>query len=178
MRNTDTIIIPVCKKRILLLFMASMLVATLGLWFLAQSWYSSAVEDYYMTFLGLALLVVCGCLSILWFKQLFTTKAGLELTDEGIVDLSASKGGSLIRWNDIVNFETKRIYPSNTPMLMIHVRNPDSYINKASNMARKSLLQMNWNIYETPLALTSTAFRTNTGDLQSILQTEWKKHQA
>ena len=52
---------------------------------------------------------------------------------------------------------------------MLHVKNPQEYIDKQTSGFKRKILEMNFNMYATPLSITSNALQIKFDDLFHIL---------
>ena len=63
-----------------------------------------------------------------------------------------------------------------TKFLLIDITNPEKYIGKAKNGMQAKLMKANINMYETPLSITSNTLKYNFGELEKLIQTEFKRN--
>ena len=63
-----------------------------------------------------------------------------------------------------------------TKFLLIDIVNPEKYIGKAKNGIQAKLMKANMNMYETPLSITSTTLKYDFGELEKLIQSEFKRN--
>lgn len=65
------------------------------------------------------------------------------------------------------------------PFLILHIDNPEKYINRAKNIISKKAMNMNYKTYGSPISITSNSLEINLDDLEKLLTSEFeerKKH--
>lgn len=107
-----------------------------------------------------------GLVSILLTKKLFDNKPGLIINKKGIIDNSNSSSIGLIKWSDITKISQKEVV--STKFLLVEIRNPQEYIEKA-NQIKKLLLKQNLNTYGTPITLTSVGLKCSFEELEQLI---------
>ena len=60
--------------------------------------------------------------------------------------------------------------------LLIDIENPEKYIGKAKNRLQAKLMRANMNMYDTPLSITSNTLKYDFGELEELIQTEFKRN--
>lgn len=93
------------------------------------------------TFAVIAILFF-GFTAYYGIRKFGNKEAGLILDENGITDHSSASSIGFIPWSDITNIT--RLEIMNIITLMIHVKNPEEYINKAKGLKRK-MMQANLN---------------------------------
>ena len=78
----------------------------------------------------------------------------------------------LIEWSDIDKITTAKI--SSTKFLLIHVTNPDKYVERVTGF-RQKLMKGNMNIYGTPLSITPNTLQYKFDDLEQLLQSRLRE---
>lgn len=114
------------------------------------------------TFIGIVLIVIKN------IKKNY----GLLITEDGIIDNSSVGSIGLILWKDVKKISQRKFM--STQFLLIDVRNPNEYLDKAKNKFILSLLKSNLRIYGTPLAISSVALKCNFDELKTILDDNYK----
>jgi hypothetical protein len=181
----STIEIPLSKKKIILLLLASIGLISGGIWMVinpenAGRFFNPITKRFF--YLNSELIQIIGIVGILFFgaaaiyglKKLFDKKIGLILDSNGITDNSNASSIGLIEWNDILGIRTKQVM--STKFLLIDVVNPEKYLGKAKNGIQSRLMKANMNMYETPLSITSNTLNYDFGELEKLIQTEFKRN--
>ena len=172
--------IPLSKKKITLLLFAAIAFIAGGIWIAINP------ERFIPNIFGITnseIIRICGIVGILFFgaagiygiMKLFDKKVGLIIDSNGITDNSNASSIGLIEWNDISEIRTKQVVMS-TKFLLIDIVNPEKYIGKAKNGIQAKLMKANMNMYETPLSITSTTLKYDFGELEKLIQSEFKRN--
>lgn len=137
--------------------------------FLNPDKYASFVfkSTSFIQFFGLIGSIFTFVSIILVTIKTFRNKYGLIITKEGIIDLSSVGSIGLIHWKDIKGIKRKKVM--STEFLLIDVRNPNEYLDKAKNKLILNLLKSNLSMYGTPIALSSVALQCNFHELKTML---------
>lgn len=140
------------QKKALLLFFLSIVFVALGIWMIVDA------ENIKTPFLRNPLLIrIVGISGVLLFgyamfvtaKQLFRKKLMLLLDETGIHQ-KLPKNQS-IKWKDITHFSEMKI--NSVKIIIIHVKNPEEYINNEPNKIRKNLMNFNLSNYGSPFTI-------------------------
>ncbi len=174
----ETIEIPLSKKKITLLLLASIAFVAAGIWitinpeiFIPNIF--RITNPQIIRIGGIAGVLFFGAGGIYGIKKLFDKKIGLIIDSNGITDNSNASSIGLIEWNDISEIRIKQVM--STKFLLIDIVNPDKYIGKAKNRVQTKLLKANMNMYDTPLSITSNTLKYDFQELEKIIQAEFKK---
>ena len=171
--------IPLSKKKIALLLFGAIVFIVGGIWIATNP------EKFIPNIFKITdpeIIRICGIIGIMFFgatgiygiKKLFDKKVGLTIDSSGITDNSNASSIGLIEWNDISEIRTKKVM--STKFLLIEIVNPEKYIGKAKNGLQTKLMKANMNMYETPLSITSNTLKYDFGELEKIIQTEFKRN--
>lgn len=123
------------------------------------------------------IIKIAGLISILFFgwtflfgiKKMFDKKMGLIIDELGITDNSSAVSIGFIDWGDIAEVETAQIM--STRFLLIKVKNPDKYIERAGPIQAK-MMKTNFNMYGTPISIASTTLNFNFDDLERLIKSK------
>jgi hypothetical protein len=181
----DKIEIPLSKKKISILLLASIGLISGGFWMVinpenAGRFFNPITKRFF--YLNSELIQIIGIVGILFFgaaaiyglTKIFDKKIGLILDSNGITDNSNASSIGLIEWNDILGIRTKQVM--STKFLLIDIVNPEKYLGKAKNGIQSRLMKSNMNMYETPLSITSNTLNYDFGELEKLIQTEFKRN--
>ena len=124
--------------------------------------------------IGFVAIVFFGMSGFYGIKKLLDKKVGLIIDSSGITDNSNASSIGLIEWNDILDIRTEQIM--STKFLLIDIENPEKYIGKAKSGMKAKLMRSNMKMYGTPLSITSNTLKYNFGELQKLIQTEFKRN--
>jgi hypothetical protein len=132
------------------------------------------LEPETIQIIGIIGIIFFGIAGIYVLKKLFDKKIGLIIDSNGITDNSNASSIGLIEWNDILDIRTEQVM--STKFLLIDIENPEKYIKKAKSGMKANLMRSNMKMYGTPLSITSNTLKYNFGELQKLIQTEFKRN--
>lgn len=168
-KNMQEIEIKLSKNKLIILLLASIgFVVTSLLFILYPKNFISFIffSERIIRNIGYVGLPFFGLVSILLFKKLFDNKPGLIINEKGITDNTNSSSLGLIKWSDITKISQKKVV--STKFLLVEIRNPEEYIEKA-NRLKKLTLRQNLNTYGTPITLTSVGLQCSFEELERLI---------
>ena len=168
--TTGQIEIPLSKKKLILMLIGSIGFVAVGLWFVINP---PTISNPF--FGNPTLIFVTGIASILFFglcavyiaRKLPDNKPGLIIDNIGLTDNSSGVSAGQILWSDIENISVIEIHRQR--LIMLQVKNPQDYIDKQTSGFKRKMMQMNFNMYGTPLSITSNALQIKFDELLNIL---------
>lgn len=173
----ETINIKLSKSKIALSIIASLLFIIFGISFI--------INPYKFTTIlikNILLIRLIGIITILFFglalitlvrKLLFDKNLGIIINEEGIIDNSSFVGVGLIRWEDIISIEKRKV--GSTRFLLIFINNPELYITK-SNKIKARLLRANFTSYGTPISISSNFVNYSFTKLEVTILNSFEKY--
>ncbi|MEZ2414519.1 STM3941 family protein [Muriicola sp. E247] len=176
----EKIEISLSQKKVYLGICGSLLFVIAGTWLFLNA---NEFQNISLAFLrnpivikgiGITGILFFGATGVYGFIKLFDQKAGLVLDSDGITDNTNASSVGLIRWHDITSIKTEQVM--STKFLLIEVVNPESYIEKSKSRMKARLMRTNMKMYGTPLSITSSSLNFNFGELERLIQTEFKKN--
>ncbi|NEN25693.1 hypothetical protein G3O08_19570 [Cryomorpha ignava] len=170
MSKSDKIIILLSKSKLTLLMLSSIMFVGLGLWFLISppEINNPIFGNPTLIFsVGLASTLFFGIMTFFYAKKLPDNKPGLIIDNEGITDNSSGVAAGLIKWTDLKSISVMKIHRQK--LIMLFVKNPQSYIDRQPSGFKRKIMQMNFNKYETPLSITANGLKCNFEDLLGLL---------
>lgn len=163
--------IPLSKAKLAVGIAGSITFITLGYLMITDDF-----EKYNTPFtrgVGIVCIVFFGIALLFSLYKLMDKKPGLIIDEDGITDNSGAVNAGLIEWKDIISIDVKKII--STDLLIIHVNDPDKYINRAGRQ-KAWLMRRSMGLYGTPINISSTALKYNFDELYKLLQVNIKKH--
>jgi hypothetical protein len=163
------IIIALDKKKVILLLIAGIGFVFLSFWFMAKpsDFINFITRSEIIVFTaGILGVAFFGVASVFLFIKLFDKKPGLVINKEGIIDNTHSSSLGLINWSEITKIYKKKVI--STEILIIEIRNPETYIQKANGL-KKIGLRQNLKSYGTPITLTSVGLQCSFDELERLV---------
>lgn len=165
----DRIEIPLSKSKLLLILLGGLAFVIIGVIFIInpERFVSARMSNpELLRLLGIASIVFFGALTMYAIKKLLGNPIGLVIDEEGIIDNTNAAGIGLIKWADITGLE--RVQVKSTKILLVHISNPEEYLNRTKGF-KKLLIKGNYNMYGTPLSITSNTLKYNFNDLERLI---------
>lgn len=175
----DEIIIPLSRKKILLIFLGALTFVVLGIGFLndpekfANSSYRPRNSEF-IHIVGIVSVVFFGICGIFAFKKLFDKKDGLIINKNGITDNSSGTSVGLVKWNDIIGIGVAKVHLQK--FIMIEVSNPEHYINLKKNKIGKMAMKSNYDKFGSPISISTNSLKTNFEELREIIVKQYEKN--
>jgi len=170
MYNKDDIIIPLSKKKAILLVLGALLFVILGFLFLLVPDFKKSYHPIFLQITGYSGIIFFGMCLILGIKKIFDKSPGLIINANGIVDNSSGVSVGLIPWSTVTFIKTAEIVTSK--FILIGITNAEETINKQSALKR-FWLKPNYKTYKTPVSINPTVLQIKFDDLEKILIEKW-----
>ncbi len=165
------------KKKIYLIILGGVIftLSFLPLYFYPRCFVSYIFRNIiFIKIIGLFGFLLFGLLTIVLIIKQYKNKINLIIDKFGILDNSNLVTTGLIGWNDIV--EIKRTNLMSTQLILINVKNPEKYIEKAETKFQKFLKKSNIKIYGTPITISSSLLNCDFIKLEKTLNEEFEKY--
>ena len=171
--NSQENIIKFSKPKIFLLTLGSVVFVCLGVWIGKSVGLKITFDTILAQTISLITIVFFGMTAVYGLMKLFDFKPGLTINSIGILDNSSAVSGQLIKWKDIKGFDIIQV--RSTKFLLIYVKNPKDYINKA-NRFKRFWMRMNDKKFRTPLSISTNSLDCNFDELIKIIDTKLNEH--
>ncbi|MES2772931.1 MAG: STM3941 family protein [Bacteroidota bacterium] len=179
MTTTETIEIPLSKKKLAALLVASIVFVALGLWFVI-----SPPDFDGPLFRNPTLVRIIGVASFLFFslagfvgiRKLMDKRPGLIIDTTGITDNASGVSAGHIPWSDIVAIQSTEVF--NQKFLIVLVKNPDHYIERQASVIKRKGMQMNYKQYGSPISISASTLKCNFDELKNTLQKQLDKYRS
>lgn len=168
--TTGQIEIPLSKKKLTLMLIGSIGFVAAGLWFvinpatISNPFFGNPTVIFVT---GIASIIFFGLCAVYIARKLPDNKPGLIIDNIGLTDNSSGVSAGQILWSDIENISVIEIHRQK--LIMLHVKNPLVYIDKQTSGFKRKMMQMNFNMYKTPLSITSNSLQIKFDELLNIL---------
>jgi hypothetical protein len=162
--------IPLSKQKLILMTIGAFAFVGIGLWFVIappvvqNSYWGNPTRIMVAGYLAIAFF---GLVAVFLIRKLPDTKPGLIIDDTGILDNSSGLAAGQILWSDIENISVIEI--SKQRLIMIHVKNPEHYIDRQPSAFKRRLMKMNHNMYGTPISITANGLKIGFDELMKVL---------
>lgn len=167
------------KKKVALLFIASVLFVCIGIWGIIQpeELVSTIFRDpLVIRISGIVAVCFFGLGVLLTASKFFDSKPALIINESGITDNSNSASVGLIEWSDVQGIE--RVEILSTKILLVLIKNPNKYIARAKNTLAKKSMEANSKRYGSPISIVSNSLKISFDDLEQLIKEEWEKQKA
>ncbi|WP_298520246.1 STM3941 family protein [uncultured Kordia sp.] len=166
--------IPQSKKKIILLILGSLVFVVLGacLYFEIIP-NNDRMNASFIKIVGIVSMVFFGLTLAIGIKRIVHTKLGLIINEKGIMDNSTATSVGFIPWRDITGVQPIKV--ASTNFLIIHVKNPQNYIDKGKNMLVKQSLKYNLNNHGSPIAIGSTTLSMKFNTIGKLVNEAFEK---
>lgn len=168
--------IPLSKKKIILLSVASLGFVVLGILFTIypEKFISPIMrsEDF-IRIAGIASTLFFGAIGIYGTFKIFDKKIGLTVNEEGIIDNTNATSIGLIKWSEITEVRTEKMM--STKFLLIFTDDKRKFVDKAKGIKRR-LLEANLRMYGTSISLTANTLKCDFDELEKIVNKGLAEH--
>ncbi len=166
------------KKKSFLLLIISIVFVLIGVWLLLESNKLSnlkAINPIYVHILGFITSVLFFGIGV-YFSVKRLLKSELALTIDPIgLNINPKKSlTDFIKWEEILGFEEIKI--NSVKIVVIRVKNPESWLKKETNTIRKKLMQFNIYSYNSPFNISSSGLDINSNKLNEKLNSYFEKY--
>ena len=171
----EQIEIPLSKKKLLVLFPCGIVFVGLGLFLMISSAYHVFVTPFFLApyffAIGLISVLFFGLCTAVIFLKLFDKKAGLIINGQGIV----FSDGLVVPWSDV---EKIRIYEFKGQKFLVPiVKNPQDYIDGATNLIKRKMAKMSFDICGSPVSIVASHLQINFDNLYDLLTEKMNDNQ-
>ncbi len=179
MTQDGQIEIPLSKKKMTLTLLGSIIFVGLGIWFLINppKINNPIFGNPTVIFIaGLASIIFFGLVAVTIFRKLSDKKAGLIINRQGIIDNSSGVSAGLVLWTDIEEIKISNVMSQK--FLMFIVKNPQDYLNKATNPLKRKGMEMNYRSDGSPISISANSLHANFDDLYNLLTEKLKEYKS
>jgi hypothetical protein len=168
--------IALSKSKLFLMLIGSIGFVAIGLWFVispptvSNSYWGNPTK---LALVGYASIIFFGLCGVFILRKIPDTKAGLILDDSGLFDNSSGLSAGQILWKDIQEITVIEIHKQK--LIMLHVTNPQEYIDRQKSVFTRKGMQLNYKMYGTPLSITSNGLKISFEKLLTIITDRFRK---
>ncbi len=137
----------------------------MGIWIILEAdnltcW--RAISPFFALLIGIAAILFFGLGIILGIKRLIKSEISLIIDPIGLNVNPKKLLTEFINWDEIIGFEEIKIQSSR--FVIIEVNNPESWLEKDTNIIRKRLMQFNINNYNSPFNIASAGLNISSDE--------------
>jgi hypothetical protein len=140
----------------------------IGLWFIIAPPTNGKflLEPAKIMIAGFASVLFFGLCAFFLVRKLGDRKPGLVIDSRGLLDNSSGVSAGQILWSDIDRISVIEIHGQK--LIMLQVTNPQHYIDKQTSGFKRKLMTMNYEMYGTPLSISSNGLKISFDELLSM----------
>jgi hypothetical protein len=169
--------IPLNKKKVILALIGAMFFVGMGLLgalnpenFVSPVFRNPGV----IRIIGVVGVVFFGISLFFIVPKLLEDKQGLTIDSNGIINNSNGINVGLIEWRDVTGIETIEVV--STKFLIVHIINPEEYIEREKKGILKKAMKANQKMYGSPISITSSSLKMNFKELEALIIQEYKRN--
>lgn len=177
MNNSEPIIIPFNKTKLIKLLIASVVFIAAGFWLLIGKPDLSGTmfgDPIMVKTISIFCMLFFSFACVFFIKRLKAKKPALIIDETGITNYVSNISGTHIPWTDVRYIVTNKVF--NQLFLMILLHNPEDYIIKETNPVKRKLLRMNYKQYGSPVSIAVNTIQGDLLQLKQLLQEQLTKH--
>ena len=174
--TTGQIEIQLSKKKLILMLVGSIAFVLLGLWLIIEAdnltgW--RAKNPTYTRIIAIVGVLFFGACAVFIVRKLFDNKPVLIIDNVGLTDNSSGVTAGQILWSDVKSIKVIEIHRQK--LIMFKVKNPQDYIDRQASGLKRKMMQMNFNMYGTPLSISSNSLQIKFDELLNVLNNHLNK---
>jgi hypothetical protein len=163
------IAIPFSRKKLLIRLVLAIGFVACGFWFILypHTFKSTKLGNPILVFgTGILLILFFGLGAFYLLLKFFDNKPGLIIDHDGLIDRSTGVAIGRILWSDITNILILPIYKD---LIMIEVKDPQTYINRETNILKKIAMRISAGMHKSPVHISSGTLQIELVELHRIL---------
>lgn len=159
------------KKKLVLYVIGAFVFVCSGIFITVVSLFikSNVFFQLFLFSLGIICTSFFGLIFITLFPKLFSSKAGLIISEQGICDYTSSFSGTFIAWKDVK--KVGHSYSGTNTFLQITLKNSDKFISNQKGVLKRFLMKLNNKISGTPIHILISFLDIDVYSLKSIIAT-------
>lgn len=155
---------------------ASLIFVALGCWFIINP---PVIENAYwgdplkLKVIGYASVLFFGLCAALMISKLPGNKPGLIIDSNGFNDYSSAIAAGPILWSDIEKISVIKMRKQS--LVMVYVKEPTAIIERQKSTIKRKIMQLNYNMYGTPISITANGLKISFDELFTLLTDSYEK---
>ncbi len=175
MKSEDKIVIALSKRNMIIGMLASLAFVVLAVFIFINAINSgSNAISVFDIVLSVVTIILFTFFFIVNLKKFFDKKAGMIISNEGIIDNSSGVSlNVLIPWKDISSVDNISNFFTKT--IVIRLKEPKKYLEKAKHHPLRKLISANMKMSRTPININVFGLAIPQDELFEIISTRHKK---
>lgn len=170
----QTTTIAVNKTKTLRNLVVAVLLLLLGILFVLKPFLFIRSDDPgVIKIIGYICTALSGIGIIVFAQKLRNKKLGLFMDEEGITDNSSGISAGRILWRDVKKIRVEQV--AGQPFIMLEVKNPLVYLQQQQNPVKKRAMELNLQLYKTPVGITAQFLNIGSEQLLRLLEAAFKE---
>lgn len=170
----QTITIPVNKKKTVRNLMIAVLLLLLGILFVLKPFLFIRSDDPgVIKIIGYICTAFSGIGILVFVQKLRNQKELLIIDADGILDNSSGIAAGRIWWKDVKSIRVEQV--ADQPFIMLEVKNPLVYLQQQQNPVKKRAMELNYQLYKTPVGISAQFLNIGFEQLLQLLETAFKE---
>ena len=166
--------IPVNKKKTIRHFAGAILFVLLGLLFIVKPYaFIKSDDPAVIRSIGYICIAFFGICAIFTGRMLAAKKEGIWISKDEVNDQSSGIAAGKILWKDVKNIRVETV--DGQHFILLEVSNPEEYIQQQQNPLKKRAMDMNYQLYKTPICITANFITISFEQLLELLQTGFQQ---
>ncbi|MCF6405117.1 hypothetical protein L3C95_19600 [Chitinophaga filiformis] len=173
MPTGEIIEIPSSKKKLIKTLIGGIFLVTAAIWMLVSDHVSTNFLlrlPYVKNGVAIAGILLFAVGSFFIVKRLRNKKAGLIISDDGIIDNMSAANPGLIPWSDIEEVVSNSVMKQE--FLTLIVRNPEEYIGRQRSFLIRKTMQLNFKSYGSPIQIPLNNLKASPAEIKNIVATK------
>ncbi|WP_157557929.1 STM3941 family protein [Niabella aurantiaca] len=170
----QAITIPVNKTKIVRYLIGAILFVVLGALFVLKPFLFIRSEDpTVIKIIGYICTAFFGIGIVVFVQKLRNKKDGLFIDADGITDNSSGISAGRVLWRDVKSIRLEQV--ADQPIIMLDVKDPLSYLQRQQNPVKKRAMELTYQLYKTPVAVSAQFLNTGAEELLRLLENAFKE---
>ena len=168
--------IALSKSKIFLMLFGALIFVSIGIWFviappvIKNPFWGNPTK---IAIVGYAAILFFGLCAFFILRKLSDNKPGLIIDDKGLIDNSSGLSAGYVPWSDIEEISVIEI--QGQQLIMLHVINPQKYIDSQKNALKRKGMELNHKMYRTPIFITTNGLKISFDKLFALLTDQLKE---
>lgn len=167
--SSETIIIKLSRKKMVLAILGAILFVLLGFWLIAKREEITRPinSPLFIMIIGIVAIVFFGFMGILAIRKITTQSVGFIISPKGVTDNSSAISAGFIPWEEITAITETSV--ANQTFVNIVLKDPEAFIASQKNTFTRKAMTANHKSFGSAVAISSNSLQTTHKNLKKIL---------